>query len=109
NSVCHNDNDAIVLTNTENSVISYNTISFNKYQGMSLYAANYNFIFSNIFQKNDYENAIKLEKAQNVILERNTCNNNSPNDIAVLVYYSNRIYLFDNTFSDNGDGLIVET
>lgn len=67
NSVCNN-NAAIVLTNTENSVVNHNTISFNKYQGMSLYAANYNNIFSNIFQKNDYEAIYVNSESQNNII-----------------------------------------
>ncbi len=71
NSICYND-VAITLAYTESSLIRNNTISFNKHQGIFLFASNSSYIYNNIFQENVYEAIYVNSNSKNNIIFYNS-------------------------------------
>ncbi|WP_185957838.1 right-handed parallel beta-helix repeat-containing protein [Sulfolobus sp. B1] len=98
----------ITVINSHNVLIYNNTIFGSEYYGIFVYNSSNVSIIDNKIGSNYYD-GISIKQSNNTVIERNIIFNNTNGDGITIWYFSNNIFISNNSIIENKYGIVLLT
>ncbi len=98
----------ITVIDSHNVLIYNNTILGSEYYGIFVYNSSNVTIIDNKIGSNYYD-GISVKQSNNTVIERNIIFNNTDGDGITIWYFSNNIFISNNTITENKYGIVLLT